>query len=182
MRRNIATDDGASRGGLTSKWRRTRTSHRRRDKLAASAILVLGYPRSGTTWLAKIFDSHPNVLYRHEPNALTLSRPGIGPAEQISDWIAQRGLRSAGKRPIFRKSWRPAPLALTRNVLTYLLAGSEKLPIGMFVSRNFGLPDLILGRQGMVRAAVKLVAWDGSMAARTMPDCRCCLILRHPWL
>jgi LPS sulfotransferase NodH len=30
-----------------------------------SPILILGAPRSGTTWLAKIIDSHPDVLYRH---------------------------------------------------------------------------------------------------------------------
>ena len=34
----------------------------------ASLILVVGAPRSGTTWLAKIIDSHPDVLYRHEPD------------------------------------------------------------------------------------------------------------------
>ena len=33
---------------------------------------------------------------------------------------------------------------------------------------------------GSVRAAVKLVNWDGNAAARTMPDLRCIFILRHP--
>jgi hypothetical protein len=32
-------------------------------------ILVFGLPRSGTTWLGKIFDSHPETLYRHEPDS-----------------------------------------------------------------------------------------------------------------
>ena len=36
----------------------------------AAPILILGAPRSGTTWLAKIIDSHPDVLYRHEPDKL----------------------------------------------------------------------------------------------------------------
>lgn len=31
-------------------------------------ILILGSPRSGTTWLAAIFDSHEDILYRHEPD------------------------------------------------------------------------------------------------------------------
>ena len=29
---------------------------------------LIGLPRSGTTWIAKIFDSHPDVLYYHEPD------------------------------------------------------------------------------------------------------------------
>src|SRR5229473_3034366 len=33
-----------------------------------SPILIFGLPRSGTTWLAKLFDSHPLTLYRHEPD------------------------------------------------------------------------------------------------------------------
>ena len=32
--------------------------------------LVFGLPRSGTTWLGKIFDSHPMTLYRHEPDSV----------------------------------------------------------------------------------------------------------------
>lgn len=31
-------------------------------------IFVLGMPRSGTTWLGKLFDSHPDVRYLHEPD------------------------------------------------------------------------------------------------------------------
>lgn len=32
-------------------------------------ILLFGMPRSGTTWIGKIFDSHPETLYRHEPDS-----------------------------------------------------------------------------------------------------------------
>ena len=39
------------------------------DGALSAPILILGAPRSGTTWLAKIIDSHPDVLYRHEPDA-----------------------------------------------------------------------------------------------------------------
>src|SRR5690349_19178518 len=38
------------------------------DPLGAGITFILGAPRSGTTWLGKIFDSHPSVLYRHEPD------------------------------------------------------------------------------------------------------------------
>jgi len=33
-------------------------------------IVLLGSPRSGTTWIGKVFDSHPAVLYRHEPDRI----------------------------------------------------------------------------------------------------------------
>ena len=39
------------------------------SEVSGCPILILGAPRSGTTWLAKIIDSHPDVLYRHEPDA-----------------------------------------------------------------------------------------------------------------
>lgn len=32
-------------------------------------ILLVGMPRSGTSWLAKIFDSHPDTAYFHEPDS-----------------------------------------------------------------------------------------------------------------
>ena len=33
-------------------------------------LLLFGLPRSGTTWLGKIFDSHPDTLYWHEPDSV----------------------------------------------------------------------------------------------------------------
>ena len=32
-------------------------------------LLIFGMPRSGTTWLGKIFDSHPDIIYLHEPDS-----------------------------------------------------------------------------------------------------------------
>lgn len=39
------------------------------DLNAVPPILLFGMPRSGTTWIGKIFDSHPETLYRHEPDS-----------------------------------------------------------------------------------------------------------------
>jgi hypothetical protein len=151
------------------------------NRLAASAILILGAPRSGTTWLAKIIDSHPGILYRHEPDELTGDAKWLAPLEQISTWISQRDPRAAAKRPFFAKSWRPGLLELVRGTMAAALALGQRSPIGGGFIGRMSLPDLIPpSRRGSVRAAVKLVNWDGRATVATLPDCRCCFILRHP--
>ena len=34
-------------------------------------VLVVGLARSGTSWLGKILDSDPSVLYRYKPDNLS---------------------------------------------------------------------------------------------------------------
>ena len=34
--------------------------------MSLSTYFILGYPRSGTTWFANLFNTHPDVIYRHE--------------------------------------------------------------------------------------------------------------------
>lgn len=83
-----------------------------------SAILLFGMPRSGTTWIGKIFDSHPQVLYRHEPDTWQRLKDvpliaGPGQSEELSarlrDYLASmpeiRADRVCGKRPQFPKSY-----------------------------------------------------------------------------
>jgi len=33
-------------------------------------LFIVGMTRGGNTWLGKIFDAHPDVLYRHEPDSI----------------------------------------------------------------------------------------------------------------
>src|SRR6185312_4530492 len=55
---------------------RTRGARRRRRAVMKPCILIFGLPRSGTTWIGKLFDSHPDTLYRHEPDSVRrLSMP-----------------------------------------------------------------------------------------------------------
>jgi hypothetical protein len=160
-----------------SETARAGTADDRWCQLARSAIFVLGSPRSGTTWLAKIFDSHPEILYRHEPDELTPANPNLEPVYQIAEWLHQRSPRAAAKRPHFRKAWRPAPLAATRQAMGAAVAVIGRLNL----SSGIALPDMVVfGRWPMVRAAIKLVNWDASRVARALPGTRCLLILRHP--
>jgi hypothetical protein len=82
-------------------------------------LLVFGAARSGTSWIGKIFDSHPLTLYKHEPDRVL---PGVPMAprfenaenfvEPIARFLKQLpGLNQthvAGSLPVFPKQYRSA--------------------------------------------------------------------------
>ncbi len=143
------------------------------EALAANAILIVGAPRSGTTWLAKIFDSHPDTVYRHEPDEIVPARDSIQASMAL--WVRQHDPRTAGKRPFFAKSWQSAPARAMRTAVAYAgaAAGRAGLP-------EFAIPDL--GRVAHARAVVKSVRMSSGIGdfARAFPEGRAVLILRHP--
>lgn len=147
-------------------------------RLVETAILVLGAQRSGTSWLGKILDSHPDVLYRHEPDELVPAGGDIRAA--VAAWIAERRPRSAAKRPFFRKSWQSAAGFAVRGAVIYGLAAAARLP---GVGRSFdavAIPDC--GAIGQSRVAIKSISGNALAGrfARSLPDSRTLLILRHP--
>src|SRR5690348_2541774 len=109
--------------------------------LSESVILVVGSPRSGTTWLAKIIDSHPDVLYRHEPDDFVPA----GHKDALTElqlWLRERRLRAAAKRPRFRKSWRSAQAELARSGYLACLAAAQRLPLAGRLAQALVVPDL----------------------------------------
>src|SRR5258707_1137372 len=84
---------------------------------ADGVIFVVGAPRSGTTWLAKILDSHPDVIYRHEPDEWIPAPNDLDETNihaLVGRWVADRSLRASTKRPFFPKSWQTTPARLLR--------------------------------------------------------------------
>jgi hypothetical protein len=143
--------------------------------LIQRTILVLGLPRSGTSWLAKIIDSHPDILYRHEPDEAAGVYPQ--PNAQLIAWLRQNDLRTAGKRPWFHKSWRPWPLEMLWRGNATALAARQRFLHGQADC----LPDLTTPwLRHRIRLAMKLVNWDASATLAALPHMRALFILRHP--
>jgi sulfotransferase family protein len=94
-------------------------SARNSQKVEHPLLLLMGLPRSGTTWIAKMFDSHPGTVYCHEADRGVILRsmplaPDISEAEALSA-IAQafvdnllkiRDPHVVGSQPQFRKDYR----------------------------------------------------------------------------
>jgi hypothetical protein len=143
------------------------------ETLAATAILIVGAPRSGTTWLAKIFDSHPDVVYRHEPDEVVRATDSI--RGDMASWVRRRHPRTTGKGPFFAKSWQTGPARLARTLL--VLAGAAANRIGL---PGWPIPDLgDLGRARVVIKSVRLSRGIGYFV-RAYASGRGLLILRHP--
>jgi len=118
-------------------------------------ILLFGMPRSGTTWIGKVFDSHPQVNYRHEPDSqFRLDRliPLLADCAETPEFLdklrqyAQDKLprcspRTCGKQPRFPK-----------NSESTLARHSQQL--GLFAAKL------------IERAAGRQLSWPGSRRGR----------------
>jgi hypothetical protein len=158
-----------------------------RDKVMpdalASVILVVGAPRSGTTWLAKIIDSHPDVLYRHEPDEALAVSPVLSGAALpalLTEWVGDRSARSVTKRPFFPKSWQPGWARTLRSLVAGMASVASRLPHPLDGLARVRIPDFM--RSPAPRVAIKSVRWaeGAALLARTFPSSRTILILRHP--
>jgi len=153
-------------------------------------VLLFGLPRSGTTWAGKIFDSHPDTLYRHEPDSWSALAPvplvaeGAGSEEELSrirDFAgglpARRETKVAGSTPVFakrylsaaRQRWLRTGVAGARLVAR--LRGECPVPAAIRPGRLEGVTVVwksieSVGRLGLISEA--------------LPDARGVLLVRHP--
>ncbi len=153
-------------------------------------IILMGLPRSGTTWLGKIFDSHPDTFYSHEPDSAQPFRgvPLLLDADLAVEYRARltqeverlrsvRTTRVVGKLPLFSKSYSPYVPTWVR---------SRELLILKSVSRLFGdskVPRHVCGSPGQASRWVwKSIESSGRLGAlaRSMPESRCIFLIRHP--
>ena len=156
--------------------------------MAGNTILLIGMPRSGTTWCGKIFDSHPATIYRHEPDsAFRLQAvPLMAPVADVEHYrqiiedfaIAACRLRTepvSGRVPVFPKSYHSALSFRTRQGVVLL----SKALGTYWGSRN--IPDFA-GRDRDITMVWKSIESLGRLGlfARVLEGVRAIHILRHP--
>jgi hypothetical protein len=166
-----------------------------RDIADENLILIIGSPRSGTTWLAKIFDSHPDTLYRHEPDKSVrepLMQRNFEADEHQSylhearvymrTLIATNCLKSIRIFPIFRKSYFPPGMIYVRALMLLTLAAIAWASGGRRAA-NIRVPDIVdPKRVGSVKLVMKSIVSHRriGLIAKAFPKCRIIFIIRDP--
>jgi hypothetical protein len=152
-------------------------------------ILVFGMPRSGTTWIGKLFDSHPEVLYRHEPDSLRrLSLPlfpdkadAAGYRDELQRFVAvlpsMRSIEVVGKQPLFPKHYQSSV------ALAAYRAGVLAAKVASRVRRHVPTP-FRPSASGDERARLvwKSIESQGRLGAcvEALPEARAINLMRHP--
>lgn len=154
-----------------------------------NCILILSAPRSGSTWLGSLFNSHPNVIYRHEPIARLhsriearnglLRRLKFGPVlsendrKELLDLLCTAS-PEVDRPPFFTKSYSHAP-ANWRFILWTLSVNSETFS-RLYEKHFFFLQTpkeiLVIKETGWSMELVSIVRGLGSSATL--------LLVRHP--
>jgi len=156
-------------------------------------IFLFSSPRSGSTWLAKIFDSHPDTLYLHEPDIVDRGNDLLphwfsdeprgfeDPAKLYLTRLSQnRSLRAVGTRPVFRKQYRSELGGNVRAALIYTAKALEKAGYNS-LSPQAAIPDL--SRPGRLpRTVMKSVSALGRVEIflKAQPAISAILLLRNP--
>lgn len=167
------------------------------DIPTARVLLLLGAPRSGTSWLAKIFDSHPDVLYRHEPDTVlrTWDLPWMCPRDQVDAYVGvartylrrlieTATLKTAGSQPMFPKRFESLQVRLLRTAIIHALQVADLTRVGRSYVRQVSIPDFVdLDQHPDLHVVIKSVSSRGRarLYAEALPDARIIFILRDPW-
>jgi Sulfotransferase family len=153
-------------------------------------VLLMGLPRSGTTWIAKMFDSHPDTVYCHEADRGVILRsmplaPDISEAEALAP-IAQtfadnllkiRDPHVVGSQPQFHKEYRTGTAAALHQLSTISAKAASavgwKWPI---------FPMVNYDKVANLRVIWKSVISIGRVGvfARALKNRHAIVLLRHP--
>lgn len=153
-------------------------------------ILLFGMPRSGTTWLGKIFDSHRNTLYRHEPDSWKRIRqiplfPELTDHQQyqfivdkfIDDLPDIRSTKVSAKLPLFPKDYYSSTGYGLHKLSVLGAKFIENFYKGISIPIFFNpstYPQLAI-----VWKSIESLGRIGTFA-RLLPEARFVILIRHP--
>lgn len=152
-------------------------------------VTVVGLPRSGTSWLGKIFDSHPDTAYRSEPDNFPSLEgvplfPAPGSAESFRIDIAKfvddlprlRSYRCAAKPPSFPKSYRGL---LRSHLFRY---GAAVARVGHRLDLDIPVPGARVDRAPPPMLVWKSIRSLGriDLLVNSLPEVRIVHLIRHP--
>ena len=159
---------------------------------AVNRLIIMSSGRSGSTWFAKLFDTHPDVLYRHEPDSVLHhhSLP-FHPAQDEQDTYVDsareylktledvRTVKTTMRRPFFEKSFRSPVAEKLHHAAGYLAALGERLKAPPALTP---IPDLMSSDNAPKLLVMKSVSSLGRMAlfAEADPNARFIHLIRHP--
>ncbi len=154
--------------------------------IATDMILLFGMPRSGTTWVGKVFDSHPATSYRHEPDSQFLLNSTLpllaeradaatyeaGLIKYCREKLSRCSARTCGKQPHFPKQ-HELPMGKLRHQMMIPAAKVFEKALGRTVSWQ----SRIRGR--LVWKSIESLGRLGVLL-ETFPDSRGVVIMRDP--
>jgi sulfotransferase family protein len=162
----------------------------------AGVIILFGLPRSGTSWLGKIFDSHPDTLYRHEPDMFLSDdrmpsyhtvgdrdRYGEVACEYLERMIRCNSSHAAGPPPYFTKNYRDPLSRLLRLGILFAVRKVEGVAGALKRQGRIPVPEFVRGGSGFPRCVViKSITSLGQarLFAEARPETRIIVMLRHP--
>lgn len=158
-------------------------------------VFIVGGARSGTTFLGKLLDSHPDVLYRHEPDSVLVNTeiPFVPHRNEVQGFVepARRYLgalchvsatKVSGQAPIFDKSYRSDLQKKCFLTGLYLAKIAERL-CGPLLRKPLPVADCIQrGADERILHLIKSVdsPWRTFLFSEAMPNLRFIHIVRHP--
>jgi hypothetical protein len=153
-------------------------------------LLLFGMSRSGTTWLGKILDSHPDALYLHEPDSeiKIKSVPLLVTNDNYSQYrdlicrycsgiLNRCTIRINGKTPFFKKSY------LSNSRYAFF---KFNLVVAKIIGRiNIILPIWNPFKSGFINNCIfiwKSIESCGrvGLIMDALPECKIIYVIRHP--
>lgn len=158
-------------------------------------LFIIGSGRSGTTWLGKLFDSHPDVLYRHEPDYLHINTviPFLPSSADVVNYkekariyveqlLSSNFVRCSSVKPLFAKNYRSTfeqiLFVVSISMLKHANAG-----LNLFNYRNLRYCDIInIKNRKRVYYVIKSVnsLCRARLFSNSCPDAKFVHVIRHP--